>query len=69
MKKLLEICAIEKKQEIDKTKQIKDKEARKNQIDKSLVNNELNYEFCLLNDRNCKYLSLLFKDIENDFNA
>ena len=69
MKKLLEICAIEQKQEIDKTKQIKDKEARKNQIDKSLVNNELNYEFCLLNDRNCKYLSLLFKDIENDFNA
>ena len=69
MKKLLEICAIEQKQEIDKTKQIKDKDARKNQIDKSLVNIELGYEFCLLNDRNCKYLSLLFKDIENDFNA
>lgn len=60
-------CAIEKQSiEIDGNTKMKDKEARKNQLQK-LKHKTLDNNFCFLNEENCKYLQLVFQDVRNDF--
>jgi hypothetical protein len=60
-------CIIENQSKaIDSNVSIKDKNDRKNQLNK-LKTKLLDHNYCLLNESNCKFMSLIFQDVQNDF--
>ncbi len=60
-------CILAKKAiEIDSNDRIKDKNDRKNQLNK-LKTKSLDHNYCFLDESNCKFMKLIFQDIQNDF--